>query len=152
MAVNRWIRVTTLCISIAIVPLTARAQSNEPEARLSPTRPLHLTEEPAPSLGLAALVPLYGTLIGLQALDLDSTMRAVAKGAGREANPVMHPLVGRPAAMVAAKAGASAAIVFASERLRRKHHPAAAVMLMIGVNSAYAMIVAHNYAVANRAR
>ncbi len=151
MAVNRWMRVTTFCVSIAIVPLTARAQSDEPEAPPpAPTHPFHLTE-PASSPRPAALVPLYGSLIGLQALDIDSTMRAMASGAGREANPLMQSVVGRPAALIAVKAGATGAIIFASERLRKTHHPAAAVMLMIGINSAYAMIVAHNYAVANRA-
>ena len=150
MAVNRWMRVTTFCIAIAIVPVTARAQSDEPEATAVPTPPFHLTE-PAPAPRPAALMPLYGSLIGLQALDFDSTRRAVASGAGREANPLMRSVVGQPAALLAVKAGATGAIIFASERLRKTHHPAAAVMLMIGINSAYAMIVAHNYAVANRA-
>jgi hypothetical protein len=171
MTVNQWMRVTTLCASIAIVPVAARAQSDAPAAPSAPpTRPFHLIEpaaslltepaaspltEPAPAvrpLRLAALMPLYGTLIGLQALDLDSTMKAMASRTGREANPVMYSLVGRPAAVVAVKAAATGAIVFGSERLRRTHHPVAAVMLMIGINSTYAMVVAHNYAVVNRAR
>ena len=75
----------------------------------------------------------------------------MASGAGREANPLMRSVVGQPAALLAVKAGATGAIIFASEWLRKTHHPAAAVMLMIGINSAYAMIVTHNYAVANRA-
>ena len=116
----------------------------------APAPPFHLTE-PVPAPRPAALMPLYGSLIGLQALDFDSTRRAVASGAGREANPLMRSVVGQPAALLAVKAGATGAIIFASERLRKTHHPAAAVMLMIGINSAYAMIVAHNYAVANRA-
>jgi hypothetical protein len=148
MAVNRWMRVTTFCISIAIVPMTARAQSDEPEAAAAP--PLHLTE-PASAPRPAALLPLYGSLIGLQALDFDSTRRALAGGAAREANPLMQGVVGQPAALAAVKAGATGAIIFASERLRKTHHPVAAVMMMIGINSAYAMVVAHNYDVANRA-
>src|SRR6266478_5468207 len=115
MTVNQWMRVTTLCVSIAIVPVAARAQSDAPAAPSAPpTRPFQLTEpaaslltepaalltepaasprtEPAPALRplrLAALMPLYGTLIGLQALDLDSTMKAMSSRTGREANPVM---------------------------------------------------------------
>ena len=112
--------------------------------------PFQLTE-PAPSPRPAALMPLYGSLIGLQALDFDSTMRAMSSGAGREANPLMQSIVGRPAAFVALKAGATGAIIFASERLRKTHHPVAAVILMVGINSAYAMVVAHNYAVVNGA-
>ena len=146
----RWMRVTTFCISIAVVPLTARAQSDEPEAPPAPTRPFQLSEPALSPPRPAALMPLYGSFIGLQALDFDSTMKALGSGAGREANPLMQSIVGRPAALLAVKAGATGAIIFASERLRKTHHPAAAVMLMIGINSAYATIVAHNYAVANR--
>jgi Domain of unknown function (DUF5658) len=96
--------------------------------------------------------PLYGSLIGLQALDLESTIRAIGSGAGRESNPMLQSVVGRPAALLAVKAGASGLIIFACERLRKEKHPAAAVVLMIGINSAYAIVVAHNYALANSSR
>jgi hypothetical protein len=52
--------------------------------------------------------------------------------------------------MVAVKMGTTASIILASERLRRDHHPLAALILMIGANSAYAMVAAHNYAVLQR--
>jgi hypothetical protein len=39
---------------------------------------------------------------------------------------------------------------FVTERLR-KRHPRAAVLTMVGLNSAYAVVVGHNYAVGARA-
>ena len=133
-----------------VLPLARDAVTSVVSSAPAPAQPFHLTE-PARAPRPAALMPLYGSLIGLQALDFDSTRRAMTNGTGREANPLMRSVVGRPAALLAVKAGATGAIIFASERLRKTHHPAAAVMLMIGINSAYAMIVAHNYALANRA-
>jgi hypothetical protein len=127
----------TLFISLALVPATAYAQPDEPDQAPSAVTEL----APRPVL----LTTLYGSFIGLQALDVDSTMRAVRSGAGQEANPALRQ-IGSPA-LFAMKAGATASIILACERLRKERHPLAAVVLMIGANSAYAMITAHNYAV-----
>ena len=104
---------------------------------------------PAPSRP-AVLMPMYVSFAGLNALDVDSTYR-VLSGGGREANPLVGGVVGSPAAMIALKAGTTAAAIAASERLRRRH-PKAAAILMTAFNSAMAAIVAHNYAVAARTR
>ena len=64
----------------------------------------------------AILIPLYTSFVTLQALDIQSTLRATQFG-GREANPVVGGMLGSPAAFVAAKAGVSAGIVLVSERL-----------------------------------
>ena len=130
----------TLLISLALLPATAYARPAEPDQSLS------AVTEPAPRPVL--LTTLYGAFVGLQVLDVDSTMRAVRSGAGQEANPALRR-IGSPA-LFAMKAGTTASIILASERLRKDHHPLAAVMLMIGANSAYAMITAHNYAVLQR--
>ena len=127
----------TLFISLALLPATAFAQPAEPDQ--SPSA----VTEPAPRPVL--LTTLYGAFVGLQALDVDSTMRAVRSGAGQEANPALRR-IGSPT-LFAMKAGTTASIILACERLRKEHHPLAAVALMIGANSAYAMITAHNYAV-----
>jgi len=92
-----------------------------------------------------ALVPLYVSFATLQVLDLHSTVRALDVGA-REANPILGGIVGSPAAFVATKAGVTTAVLLVTERLW-KRNKAAAVLMMIGLNSAYAGIVAHNYAV-----
>jgi hypothetical protein len=91
----------------------------------------------------AVLVPLYVGFTALQVLDAHSTLTAVTTGAN-EANPMMQGAVGNPTAMLAAKAAATTAVVMLSEKLWR-HNRAAAVLTMIGLNSAYAVIAAHNY-------
>ena len=115
------------------VPAPAAAPVNTAAAERTHTRP-------------AALVPLYVSFAGLNALDIDSTYRALGRN-GEEANPIAASLVHSPAALIALKAGTAAAAIAATERLRR-HRPRTAMVLMIGLNSAMATIVAHNYAVA----
>jgi len=98
-----------------------------------------------------ALAPLYGSFIGLQALDFDSTLRGIRSGT-YEANPMMGPIANSPAMLLAFKAGTAAAVINVCEQLRKEHHGTAAVLLMIGINSAYATVVAHNYAVIRQQR
>jgi hypothetical protein len=94
------------------------------------------------------LVPMYVTFAALQAFDAHSTFAATSSG-GYEANPLMRDAAGSPAAMLAIKAGTAAAVVAMSERLW-PHHRTAAIITMISLNSAYAMIAAHNYQTAGR--
>jgi len=95
------------------------------------------------------LAPLYVTFAGLQILDAHSTLLASNLG-GREANPVVRSMLGSPATLIATKAGVTASAIFVSERLWKRNKTAAALM-MVGLNSAYAAIVAHNYVVEARA-
>jgi len=90
----------------------------------------------------AALVPLYVSFATLQALDTASTMRALNRG-GAEANPLVAPVVGSPAAFIGAKAAASALAIVATERLW-KDHRTLAIATMIGTNVGYSLVVAHN--------
>lgn len=92
----------------------------------------------------SALLPLYASLGALQALDIHSTSRGLGRG-GREANPVMEPIVGNRAAYVAVKAATTAGVVWASERLWRKQNRKAAVVLTTLTNIGLAAVVAHNY-------
>jgi hypothetical protein len=94
------------------------------------------------------LVPLYVSFAALQVLDIRSTQQALASG-GVESNPLMTGIVGSPVAMTAFKVGATAGIVLLSEKVR-KRNPVAAVVLMVTLNSAYAMVVSNNYAIARR--
>ena len=139
MSIVKRARVTTLLISLTLLPSVAHAQAADPAPAAPAPRP-------------AALIPLYGSFVGLQVFDFDSTRKAITSGAGREANPMLQGIVGSPAALLAVKAGTTASIIFAGERLRRDHHPVAAVVLMIGVNSAYAIVAAHNYTVLQHRR
>jgi hypothetical protein len=91
---------------------------------------------------------LYGGFASLQALDVHSTRRAIARG-GREANPVLRGVADRPIALVAVKTGITAATVYATERLA-KTRPRTALGLLIAENVVYAMVVARNYRLGSR--
>lgn len=95
-----------------------------------------------------ALVPLYVSFIGLQALDVHSTFTALNDGA-REGNPLVRGTLDSPAGLFALKAGATAGVVFLTEKLWKKNRTAA-VLAMVGVNSAYLTIAARNYRVGPR--
>jgi uncharacterized protein DUF5658 len=107
-------------------PLAARAGVT------APTRP-------------SALVPLYVSLGSLQALDLASTLHALDRG-GVEANPVMRGIVDSPPCVIALKAGFTGLVIYSGEKLWKQHRTAA-ILWMVGLNGAYAAIVAHNYSV-----
>jgi hypothetical protein len=102
--------------------------------------------QPAPAHRPAVFMPLYVSFAALQVLDITSTRHALA-GGGVEGNPTMGGIVGSPVAMTALKVGATAGIVLLSEKVR-KRNPVAAVVMMVTLNSAYAMVVSRNYAIA----
>jgi hypothetical protein len=60
-------------------------------------------------------------------------------------------MTGHKAAFFAAKASVAAASIMAARRMA-EHNKVAAILTMVGINSAYAMVVAHNYHVANSLR
>jgi hypothetical protein len=102
---------------------------------------------PAPAVqSTAALKSLYATTIVMQALDIHSTMAVVSQG-GAEANPLMAGLVDNKAAFIAVKAAVTATTIFAARKISKRNKTAAIVML-VAVNSAYALVVSHNYRVA----
>ncbi len=118
--------------------------------------PLDSSGGPGPQEGLStasgkrpgALIPLYASLASLQVLDVSSTFGAIDRG-GREANPVVARLVNSPPALMAVKAGSTVAIVYATERLWKRHR-VVAVLLMAGLNAGYAGVIARNYTVSRR--
>ena len=63
----------------------------------------------------------------------------------------MSYFTSHPPAFVALKAGAAAGLIFAGHRLAR-HNKFHAVVALVAIDSAYAIIAAHNYRVANRLR
>lgn len=112
----------------------ARAQS------FLPTRIIGTLERPS------ALLPLYGSLIALQGLDIHSTRRGLTSGSGRELNPAMRPVVRNSAAFIATKAAATAGVIWASEKMWKKNRKAALIFTTL-VNTAMAAVVANNYRV-----
>ncbi len=107
-----------------------------------PVLPTRTADLPRP----AALVPLYGSLVALQGLDIHSTRRALRSGGTREANPALRPLVKHGAVFIGVKAGATAGVIWASERMWKKNRKAAVVFAGL-VNVAMAAVVANNYRV-----
>ncbi|HEY3043821.1 MAG TPA: DUF5658 family protein [Vicinamibacterales bacterium] len=138
MSIVQRARVAALVISLSLLPSVAHAQAAEAVA--------------VPATAPVALKPLYGSFVGLQAFDFYSTRSVITSGVGREGNPALREVAGLPAALLVVKAGTTAAIILSCERLRKNRHPVAAVALMIGVNSAYAFVAAHNYTVLQHRR
>jgi uncharacterized protein DUF5658 len=96
----------------------------------------------------AAMFPLYVSYAAMQVLDVQSTLRGLSSGA-REMNPLLCLGGSSPFVMIAAKAASFAATVYLAERLAKTNR-VAAVILMASLNSAYAVIIAHNHSVASR--
>jgi uncharacterized protein DUF5658 len=134
-----------ICVALIGQPQTAGPSADEGAPATAPVA----APRTAPSQRPPALVPLYVSFAALQGLDIHSTLRAAAFG-GREANPIVGGMLGSPAAFVAAKVGMTAGIYLVSERLW-KRNKAASIATMIALDSVYAGIVAHNYAVEARA-
>ncbi len=157
-------RVAGVVVGILLVSVPVTAQERASAVGVPPAPAYALTESaqlpvftnqslttPRPeaiSGKRGVLVPLYVSFAVLQALDMKSTRTALGEGA-REANPVMTGMVGSPVAFFALKAATGAAVVLATEKLRPRNR-IAAIATMAALNSAYAMIVTHNYAAAGR--
>jgi hypothetical protein len=148
--------VVALLAGALVIPATAAASSHDllPAAIMvhphmaarvaqtpafDPSRALHALPQRRP----AALPPLYILFASLQVLDTDSTRDAIARGYG-ESNPVLKGVAGNDAGMILVKVGATAATIYAVEKLWRRNR-VAAVVTMIAVNAGYAVVVASNY-------
>src|SRR5262249_35473506 len=93
----------------------------------------------------STLTAMYGTFVALQGLDLLSTSAARSHG-GIESNP-WRALSTEPAYLIALKGVGVFGVTFTAEKLRKKHRITALVM-MVGLNIGYSVIVAHNLSVA----
>ena len=126
-------RVCLFCVGLTLVAATARAQESPvPSSTLS-----------APSSTRGVLVPLYVSFASLQMLDAHSTFRAMRAG-GVEQNPLLRGLADKPAALVAIKAGVAFSTIAVVDKMRGRSR-VGAIALMAALNSAYAVVVAHNY-------
>jgi hypothetical protein len=107
-------------------------------------------DEPAsahPSKSSVVLGSLYASTVILQGLDVHSTLSAINQG-GVEANPMIAPVTSHPVAFVAMKSAVTATSLVAAHRIAG-HNKMAAIALLAGINSAYALVVAHNYHLAS---
>jgi hypothetical protein len=147
---------TLIVVMLALIPAMVSAQdlvtaspvaSSLDQGRL----PVAATAAPAPRLAPAAmssrrgvLIPLYASFAALQALDAHSTLRAIHRGAV-EQNPMLRSIANNPTALFAVKAGVAASTIVLADKLRDRSR-VGAIVLMAGLNSLYATVVAHNYA------
>ena len=147
-------RVCLFYLGLTLAAATARAQdspiasSTLPSASRAGSTDLATGVEPAfevrsASLPRGVLVPLYVSFASLQMLDAHSTLRAMRAG-GVEQNPLLLGLADKPAALVAIKAGVAVSTIAVADKLRGRSR-VGAIALMAALNSAYAVVVAHNY-------
>jgi hypothetical protein len=102
---------------------------------------------PAPRPGSSPLLSsMYATTAVLQGLDVHSTITALNHGAV-ESNPLMVSIVRNRPAFIATKAAVAAATILAARQMA-KRNKLAAFLTLAAVNSAYALVVRHNYRVA----
>jgi hypothetical protein len=94
----------------------------------------------------SALPALYVGSAVLQAFDAYSTLRALNQGAV-EANPLMKTTAGSPVALIGVKAAATAASIFAAERMWRSHNRTGAIVTMVVSNGVMALVAQHNASV-----
>lgn len=162
--------IRTMLFGTALICCASTAFAQVPNSdaydSLFVTREIASTEQPAirPSLVAAAaqmpaapiqarteirqtprgLMPaLYAGNIALQVMDTHSTFRALDAGMV-ESNPVMRWTTEHPVAFVSMKAAATATTILVAEKIRKKY-PWRAALFMAGVNTAYGLIVSHNY-------
>jgi hypothetical protein len=92
------------------------------------------------------LPALYGSSAFLQGYDAYLTLAALKRGAS-EANPILRPISGSPAAFIAVKVGLTAASFVGAERLWKDNHRLSAVALMVASNAMMIAVTAHDNAV-----
>jgi hypothetical protein len=99
----------------------------------------------AAKFGMGAV---YASTVLMHVLDVDSTMKAMKRGAV-EANPLMKGVVKNRGAFIATKAAIATVSIYATSRMA-KHNKVHAIIASAAINSAYLMIVKNNYSIANR--
>jgi hypothetical protein len=96
------------------------------------------------------MVPMHIATAAMQGLDAHSTFKGFDAGAV-EANPMVSSFAHHRPAFTAFKVGVAAGIIYATDRMA-KRHPVRALITAAAINSAYAMVAAHNYRVARGLR
>jgi len=100
--------------------------------------------------GSRLLSSLLVSTVVMQALDVHSTYQALGRGAV-EANPLMAGVTGNKGAFLATKAAVAVSTVLAARHMA-KRNKVVAIATLVAINSAYAVVVDHNYRVARGLR
>jgi len=140
-------------VATANIDLTPVFQNAEfPLAATQPIRLLDVEQRQSPitrapvDRSRTFLGSLYVSTALMQGLDVHSTLRALDRGAV-EANPLMSGVTRNRAAFIVTKAAVAASTILASRQMA-KRNKVAAIVTLVAINSAYAMVVKHNYSVA----
>jgi hypothetical protein len=146
-AANVMIRFTTASIlTVALAGLPAYANAADSDvAAVTLTLPTAAVETRP-----AARPALYLSLAGLQAFDVYSTRAALSRGAA-EGNPMVAPLAGNTAGMIAMKAVSAGMTIIMAERLWHRNK-AAAILAMVAANGVLAAVAANNARVLHQTR
>jgi hypothetical protein len=143
----------TLILIAAAGVRTAHAQTEGPDAAAAqsfeqlpatvarPALDVHLPKRATRGRLFATLEASY---IGLQALDVASTLSALDRG-HVEANPMMRGVSAHPAALVAVKAAATGGTVLLARRIAGRNRMAGIVLTM-ALDGVYSFVVVRNFA------
>jgi hypothetical protein len=130
----------TKALSVAPVPMPVTPQWWSPPVAMTKYTPYRTSP---------LMFSLYAATAMTQAFDAHSTLRAIDNGA-REGNPALSSLAEHRTSFLLLKAGAAAGTIYLGRRID-KHHRVMAIVSLVAVNSAYAMLIRHNYSVARSA-
>ena len=133
--------VTALCVAHA-TSAAAQSIATPPSARVIIEPASLIRVEPPPAKRPIILPALYVSLGAVQAWDVYSTSAALKAGA-IEGNPLVAPIAGNSAGMIALKVGTAATTVFFAERLWKKNR-AGAIVMMAAINGATAAVAMRN--------
>lgn len=123
--------VTATPFAVAVAPAEGASNTDEPRAEFSPSK--------RPSW----FVPVHFFTAAVQGLDAHSTL-GILKHRGVEASPLYMGMTGNKLTFLAVKAGIAATVIYATEKLSKRHRVAAA-LTAVAVNSAYLTVAARNY-------
>ena len=142
---------TTVMIILALTGSASSVYASDEPTGPAASVDVRSTVTRAHSLSRPAVLPaLYVSYATLQVFDVYSTQQALARGA-REANPLMQPVVGNPAAFWAVKATATIATIAAAEHLwKQKRNRKAAIAVLVASNAVAAVVAANNARVMRR--
>lgn len=138
-------------VEVSTVDFTASILNNSgiPAVKFSDLQQFPVPVQPLGRRTTSGLLKsMYATTAVMQGLDVHSTLKAFKAGAV-EGNPLMKGITGNRVAFVATKAAVAASTMLAARQIA-KRSKVGAVITLVAVNSAYAMIVRHNYNLARR--
>ena len=157
-SLTTWAARTASAQSVVPAPQPSLVFATQPVALFSsaaPVEPAVTTQYPRMTyresgsrpLGMASL---YASTALMQVLDVHSSLKAFSRGAV-EGNPMMAGVAKNKSAFIAVKGLVAASTIMMARQIA-KRSKVAAIITMAAVNSAYAMVVSHNYKLAKSLR